>query len=184
VIPNLLVIRPADADETALAWTLALQRQDGPTALILTRQNLPVLHRDQRLTLVKMQRGGYIVQEADHDEPEFVLIATGSEVALAAKVRTTLQTEGHFTRLVSLPADRLFLQQPAAVRQQILGGASAKRVVLEAGVPDLWPRIVGSDALVIGQERFGESAPAPELARHFGFTAESVLAKIKEQGWI
>ncbi len=184
VIPNLLVIRPADAEETALAWTLALQNQNGPTALILTRQNLPVLHRDQPLTLPKMQQGGYIVQEADHGEAEFVLIATGSEVALAAAVQTTLRAEGHPTRLVSLPADQLFLQQPPAIRQQILGSESAKRIVLEAGVPDLWPRLVGSDALVIGQERFGESAPAEELAQHFGFTVESVLAKIKTKGWL
>ena len=178
VILNVQVIRPADAEETALAWAFALKRKDGPTALILTRQSVPVLQRQQALTWNQFSKGATIVSEAADGHPEVVLVATGSEVHLAIEAKARLEEKGIQARVVSMPADRLFLSQPAAYQESVLGDAHTPRVVIEAGVSSTWAEIVGKDALFITLDRFGASAPAKDLAAYFGFTAEAVTQKI------
>jgi len=179
VIPNLQVVRPADAEETALAWTFALQRKNGPTALILTRQGVPAIPRTQPLTFDRFSRGGYVVSDAENGIPDLVLVATGSELHLAVEAKARLENEGLKIRVVSMPADRQFLQQPKDFQESILGKPQTKRVVIEAGVSITWPEVVGRSALIIGINRFGASAPAKELADYFKLTAEAVTEKIR-----
>lgn len=184
VIPNLLVIRPADAEETAFAWALALERKDGPTALVFTRQSVPALERQHPLKYEAFRRGAYVVLETG-ENPEFVLVASGSEVHLACRVAEALKQRGKSVRVVSVPADKLLALQPAEVRQELLGeDGRVRRVLIEAAVPDTWARLLGSGTLFIGQTRFGASAPAKALAEHFGFTVETILRKMEEQGWV
>ncbi|NOY78455.1 MAG: transketolase [Calditrichaeota bacterium] len=179
VIPNLQVVRPADAEETALTWAFALQRQDGPTALILTRQGVPAISRTQPVTFDQFSKGGYIVSDAVNGTPDLVLVATGSELHLAVEAKTRLENEGLKIRVVSMPADRQFLQQPRDYQESVLGEPQTKRVVIEAGVSAIWPEIVGKSALMVGINRFGASAPAKDLANYFGLTAEAVTEKIR-----
>ncbi len=180
VIPNLQVVRPADAEETALAWAFALQRKNGPTALILTRQSVPAISRTQPLTFDRFSRGGYIVSDAENGTPDLVLVATGSELHLAVEAKTRLKKDGLNIRVVSMPADRRFVQQSKEYQESVLGDLQTKRVVIEAGVSITWPEVVGQSALVIGINRFGASAPAKELEDYFGFTAEAVTEKIRK----
>ena len=184
VIPNLLVFRPADAEEVALSWAFALRRKDGPSALVLTRQSVPALEREIPLTEKSFARGAYVLHQEQGEQPDLVLIATGSEVGLALEAAKELEAAGKHVRVVSLPCDQLFLQQDQAFRETVLGPPDVPRVAMEAGVSALWPRIVGKDALIIAQDRFGASAPAKDLAKHFGFTTEAVLQRIREQGWL
>jgi len=174
LMPNMRVWRSCDAVETAVAWRDAIERRDGPTSLVLTRQGLPHQPRtpDQ---IAAIARGGYVLKDAD-GTPELILIATGSEVALAVSAAEALADEDIRARVVSLPCTDLFDAQDAAYREQVLPAAVTARVVIEAGVTETWWRYAGSQGRVIGLDRFGESAPAGELFEHFGFTTDNVVA--------
>ena len=176
-IPNLDVWRPCDSVETAVAWTAALERADGPAALLLSRQNLPFVPRtDPQLSLVA--RGGYVLAEAPGSRPALALIATGSEVGLALEAQKTLGQEGIAARVVSMPCTSVFDRQDLSYRDSVLP-RGMKRVAIEAGVSDFWRKYVGLEGGVVGIDRFGESAPAGELFKYFGFTVPHVVALAK-----
>jgi transketolase len=177
-IPNLQVIRPADANETAAAWKLALETKDRPTALILTRQNLPILAEIGARAHEGVARGGYIV--ADAADARMILIATGSEVPLAVEAHKMLAAEGIATRVVSLPCWSRFDAQDASYREEVLPKTLRLRLAIEAGTTLGWHKYVGLDGDVLGIDRYGESAPAKDLAGHFGFTAANVAARVKK----
>ncbi|MEO5616654.1 MAG: transketolase [Candidatus Eisenbacteria bacterium] len=184
LIPNLLVIRPADGLETAAAWGMALERRDGPTLMALTRQTLPPLVRPASFTAADLRRGGYVVLEASSESggalatPEtLTLIATGSETSLAVEAAGLIEQQGTPTRVVSMPAPQRFLEQEAAWRDRVLP-VGGRRVAIEAGATGGWPAITGDRGLVIGLDRFGESAPIEALREHFGFTPEAVARRV------
>jgi transketolase len=174
VMPNLKVWRPCDTVETAVAWVDALERRDGPTALVLSRQGLPFQARDDS-ALAAVRRGGYVLCDCD-GEPELLLIATGSEVALAVDAAAQLAGEGVRARVVSMPCTSVFDAQDHAWRESVLPATVKARVAIEAGSPDGWYRYVGQDGRVIGMTTFGQSAPAGELFEHFGFSVDNVVA--------
>jgi transketolase len=178
LIPNMRVWRPCDTVETAIAWRDAIERRDGPTSLILTRQGLPHQPRDSD-AIGSIRRGGYVLREPD-ETPDVILIATGSEVALAMAAAAELETQDVGTRVVSMPCTELFDAQDAEYRESVLPASVGARVVIEAGVTDGWWRYAGSGGRVIGIDRFGESAPAEELFEHFGFTTEHIVATARE----
>jgi len=176
-IPNLDVWRPCDSVETAVAWTAALERADGPAALLLSRQNLPFVPRtDPQLSLVA--RGGYVLAEAPGSRPALALIATGSEVGLALEAQKTLGQEGIAARVVSMPCTNVFDRQDLSYRDSVLP-RGMKRVAIEAGVSDFWRKYVGLEGGVVGIDRFGESAPAGELFKYFGFTVPHIVELAK-----
>jgi len=177
VIPGLHVFRPADGFETALAWGMALERDDGPTVLLLSRQKLPAIDRRATGDLADPRRGAYLV-DGDSD-PDVVVAATGSELHLAVATRATLSTEGKKVNVVSVPCLEIFLEQDPAYRAQLFPGG-APVVTIEAGVTDPWRVLAGADGLTLGIDRFGASAPAGVLGEKFGFTAESVVRRIRE----
>ncbi|MCC7257994.1 MAG: transketolase [Gammaproteobacteria bacterium] len=172
IMPNMRVWRPCDGAETAVAWRDALERRDGPSSLVLSRQNLPPQARDSA-ELAAVRRGGYVLK--DYGRPQLILMASGSEVSLAMAAAAELAAAGHGVRVVSMPCMQLFAAQDAAYREAVLPQAVTRRVAIEAGVPDLWHRHVGAHGRVIGIERFGESAPAKELFQRFGFTVDAVV---------
>jgi transketolase len=176
-VPHLRVLRPADANETSAAWRVALERS-GPTALVFTRQKLPILDPEAYPIGTGVPRGGYILAEASGGTPKVILIATGSEVALALDAQKSLETSGLATRVVSLPSWELFEEQPADYRSSVLPSAAAK-VSVEAGVTIGWSRYVGSDGASIGVDRFGASAPGPIVQRELGFTVEHVVEVVR-----
>lgn len=178
-MPNMTVIRPADANETVEAWKAAIGNRKGPTCLVLTRQGLPTVDRGQFAPADGLQRGGYVLLKEEGDL-QLILIASGSEVQHAVAARETLQAEGIGTRVVSLPSWELFEAQDSAYREEVLPAACTKRVAMEAGATFGWERYVGRCNPVIGMESFGASAPAGELMKHFGFTAENFVAKAKD----
>ena len=178
LIPNMDVWRPCDTVETARAWAAAIQRRDGPTSLLLTRQNVPFQKRSAE-ALAAIARGGYVLAEATGGAPRCVVIATGSEVALAMEAQKRLAAEGAPVRVVSMPSTNVFDRQDAAYRNQVLP-AGVPRVAVEAGVSDYWRKYVGIEGHVIGIDRFGESAPAADLFKFFGFTVEHVVSAVKE----
>jgi transketolase len=173
-IPNLVALRPADATETVEAWKVALERRDGPTVLVLSRQNLPVLDRDELASAAGVQRGGYVLWEAS-PSPDVVLIGTGSEVHIALEAAKLLRERGKAPRVVSLPSWELFDAQPAEYRDSVLPPDVRARVSIEAGTPLGWERYVGTDGVAIGISRFGASAPAERLYEEFGLTALHVV---------
>jgi len=178
-IPNLLVLRPADAEETAHAWRMALERTDGPTALALTRQNLTVFGKADSKWVQHCAYGAYIASEAASGaEPELVLVATGSEVNLALEVKAALGNAGQKTRVVSMPSRELFLRAPQEYRKSLIPDSS-RRVLLESGISQGWAAVVGRDALLVTIDRFGESAPAAKIAEHLGFTVQAAAERIK-----
>ena len=172
LIPNLDVWRPCDTVETAVAWKLALMRDKAPTALALSRQNLPFVPRSDA-QIAAIERGGYVLAEADGAEPARVLVATGSEVGLALEAKKLLDADGLPTRVVSMPSTEAFDRQDAAYREQVLP-RGVRTIAVEAGTTALWWKYVGSDGAVVGIDRFGESAPAGKLFPFFGFTPEHV----------
>ncbi|MDF1614650.1 transketolase [Desulfurivibrio dismutans] len=174
LIPNLNVWRPADAVETAVAWRQAVERTDGPSALLLSRQGLPHQQRDAAQSAA-IARGGYVLRDCD-GTPELILLATGSEVELAVAAAEQLNRQGRPTRVVSLPCVEVFEAQDEAYRQQVLPDAVDKRIAIEAGSTAGWYKYVGRKGQVIGLDRFGESAPAGELFELFGFTVDKVIA--------
>ncbi|MEW6442250.1 MAG: transketolase [bacterium] len=176
-MPGLVTIRPADATETAAAWAVALRRTGGPTALCLSRQGLPVLDRSIYPDARNAARGAYVLSDCD-GAPEVLLIATGSEVHLALQVQSSLAEESRKARVVSMPSRELFEQQDASYRDSVLPARVRKRVVIEAASPFGWDRYLQPEGLMIGVERFGKSAPYEVLAEKYGFTRESILARI------
>ncbi len=172
LIPNMSVWRPCDAVETAVAWRSAIERADGPTALLLSRQNLPHQPRDAA-QLAGIGRGGYVLAEAEGGPPQVVIIATGSEVALATGARALLAQRGVRARVVSMPSTTVFDTQDAAWKAAVLP-PGVPRVAVEAGVRDGWYKYTGLEGAVVGLDRFGEAAPGPELFAHFGCSAEQV----------
>ena len=175
-IPNMDVWRPCDTLETAIAWICAIERSDGPTSLLLSRQNLPFVSRNAQ-QIDDVRRGGYVLAEAQ-GPARAVLIATGSEVTLALQAQQQLAAENIHVRVVSMPSTTVFDRQPAAYRAAVLP-AGVVRVAVEAGIGDFWRKYVGLEGAVIGLDRFGESAPAGELFRYFGFTADNVVQTVK-----
>jgi transketolase len=178
LMPNMRVWRTCDTVETAVAWRDAIERRDGPTSLVLTRQGLPHQNRSKE-QIAAIARGGYVLQEAG-GKPDIVLIATGSEVALAVSAAAELGAEGVNVRVVSMPCTDLFDAQDEDYREQVLPADVSARVVIEAGVTEGWWRYAGNNGRVIGLDRFGESAPANELFEHFGFSTSNVVAIAKE----
>jgi len=178
LIPNLVVIRPSDATETASAWKAALDNKKGPTALILSRQNLPVIDRSENASAGNLARGAYILSEGG-GKPEIVIMASGSEVSLSMDVAGDLAARGVSARVVSFPSFELFEAQDEEYREKVIPAGCRKLVAIEAGSTLGWHKYVGRDGLVIGIDRFGASAPCQELANMFGFTVEDVLSRIK-----
>lgn len=179
-IPNLTVIRPADAAETVEAWRVAILNRNGPTALIFTRQAVPALRRVDLAQASGLERGGYILWESHSGEPEIILIATGSEVTLALEAGKKLSQKGSRVRVVSLPSWELFDRQPEEYRQAILPHHVRARLAIEAGIKIGWEHYVGLDGAVIGMESFGASAPPHVLFEKFGFTLEKVIMEAKK----
>ena len=179
-IPNLTVIRPADAAETVEAWRMALLNSDGPTAIILTRQGVPVLDRKECATAEGLQRGGYILWHSGRDVPEVILIGTGSETHIALEAGKRLATEGIDVRVVSLPSWELFDGQPADYRETVLPGPAKARVAVEAGIKLGWEHYIGLEGMVVGMESFGASAPASVLYEKFGISSDCVAQAAKE----
>ncbi len=179
LIPNMSVWRPCDAVESAVAWKFAIERKTGPSSLIFSRQNLPHQTRDAT-QLASIARGGYVLSEAANGKPEAIIIATGSEVGLAMEAQKLLLARGKNVRVVSMPSTDAFDAQDAAYREAVLPKAVMKRVAVEAGVTDGWYKYTGLNGKVIGLDRFGESAPAGQLFKHFGFTAENVVKTVEE----
>jgi transketolase len=176
LIPKLSVIRPADANETALAWKLAIEH-DGPTALILSRQDLPIL--DQSQAKGDVTKGGYILVDAD-GTPDVVLLAAGSEVALAVEAREVLATEGVSARVVSLPSWNIFEAQGKEYKASVLGTPGTPRVSIEAGATLGWERYAGENSVLIGVDRFGASGPGKKVLEAYGFTKENVAHQTLE----
>ena len=177
LIPRMSVWRPCDSVETAVAWQASIEKQHGPSCLILTRQNLP--HQTRTPTqLSAIAKGGYILQDSD-GTPDAIIIATGSEVALATGAAAQLAQAGKKVRVVSMPSVETFLAQDAAYRESVLPAAVTARVAVEAGVTAAWYQFVGLQGKVVGLDTFGESAPAGVLFKHFGFTVENVVAAVE-----
>jgi transketolase len=178
-MPNLVVIRPADATETVVAWQVALARRHGPTALVLTRQKVPVLDRAVYAPAEGLRRGAYVLADAAGGPPELVLIGTGSEVHLVLAAQAALAQGGIRARAVSMPSWELFLAEPPEYREAVLPRAVPRRLAVEAGATLGWERWVGADGAVVGLDRFGASAPGETVLRELGFTTEHVVARAR-----
>jgi len=176
--PNLDTWRPADTVESAVAWKHAVERKDGPSALIFSRQNLPFHVRDNE-TEAAIARGGYILKNCA-GEPELILISTGSEVSLAVQAADKLAEQGRKVRVVSMPCTSVFDSQDAAYKQQVLPVEVGARIAIEAAHADYWYKYVGLDGRIIGMTTYGESAPANQLFEEFGFTVDNILAVAEE----
>jgi len=175
-MPNLVVLRPADANETIEAWRFAMQHVTGPVGLVLTRQKVPVLDRTVLAPATGTARGAYVLTDGGGEPPELILVATGSEVSLALEAHRQLVGEGIKSRVVSMPSWELFEAQPAAYRDAVLPPSVHARVSVEAGAPFGWERYVGPAGAIIGVHSFGASAPGPEVMSRYGFTVEHVVA--------
>lgn len=180
-IPNLVVVRPGDANETAEAWRVAMQHRNGPVALILTRQNLPTVDRTTYASAAGLARGGYVLADSD-GEPETIVIATGSEVHTALEGRALLGDDAARVRVVSMPSWELFAAQDAAYRESVLPNGVRRRVSIEAGITSGWERFVGLDGRMIGIDRYGASAPGGTVARELGITPEAVADAVRSLG--
>jgi transketolase len=178
-IPNLVVIRPGDANETAMAWQVALEHKGGPVALLLTRQGLPIIDRAKYGSAEGLARGAYVLADAGDKSPELILIATGSEVSLALEAHAKLTAEGLAVRVVSMPSWELFEKQPQAYKDEVLPPTVAARLAVEAAVPLGWERYVGPKGAMIGMTRYGASAPYKVLAEKFGFTSANVIQRAR-----
>ena len=177
-IPNNDVWRPCDAVESAVAWKAAIVRKDGPSVLVFSRQNLPHQARTDE-QLKQVERGGYVLADAEGGSPDVILIGTGSEVSLAVEAKAVLDAAGLKTRVVSMPSTDVFDRQDAAYRESVLPKTVRRRVAVEAGITDFWRKYVGLDGAVVGLDRFGASAPAGELYKYFGITTDKVVEAAK-----
>jgi transketolase len=176
MIPNMMVWRPCDTTETLVAWVAGVEKQDGPTSLILSRQNLPFVKRSEA-QIADIRKGGYVLSDCE-GQAKVVLIATGSEVELALKAQEALKADGIAARVVSMPCTNVFDKQDKAYKDNVLL-PTVHKVAIEAGVTDGWWKYVGLRGAVVGLDRFGESAPAGQLFKEFGFTVENVVATVK-----
>ena len=176
-IPNMDVWRPCDTVESVVAWARSIERKNGPSTLIFSRQNLPFQKRDEA-TIANISKGAYVLSEAVGGKPQAIIIATGSEIGLAMDAQKTLAEQNIAVRVVSMPATSVFDRQDAAYRESVLP-RGVKRVAVEAGVTDYWRKYVGLEGAVVGIDTFGESAPAGELFKHFGFTVDNVVKAVK-----
>jgi transketolase len=179
-IPGLDVIRPCDANEVAEAWRVAIDRSHGPVALVLTRQNVPVLDRERYASAEGLRRGGYVLADSEGEDPELILIATGSDVALAVAAYERLTSEGVRARVVSLPAWDLFDRQPDDYRESVLPSHVTARISIEEASTLGWDRYVGPQGVAIGMHTFGSSAPLKDVLNKFGFTPEKVVERAHE----
>lgn len=178
-IPGLVVIRPGDANESVIAWQAALMNSHRPTALVLTRQNLPTVDRSKMASAAGLLRGGYILSEATGAKPEALLIASGSEVALALTAQELLAQEGISARVVSLPSFELFDEQPESYRNEVLPPQIGCRVAIEAGVRQGWDRYLAGQGTFVGMEGFGMSAPFEQIYETLGITPPRIVAETK-----
>lgn len=179
-IPNLSIVRPADANETAQAWKALLERDNGPVGLILSRQALPTLDRSEYAGAEGLAQGGYVLKDASNGAPEVILIATGSEVQYAVEAQKQLEAEGTPTRLVSMPSVEWFDEQSDEYKESVLPSSVTARVTVEAGIAMPWYRFLGTAGRAVSLEHYGASADAETLFTEFGFTAEAVVAAAKE----
>ncbi|TWR28434.1 transketolase [Mucilaginibacter achroorhodeus] len=177
-IPNVTVIRPADANETTYAWKVAVEKKGGPTVLVFTRQALPILDQDKFAKASNLEKGAYVVSK-ESGNPDLLLLATGSEVALVLQAQEKLEAEGISTRVVSMPSWELFEAQDAAYKESVLPKASRKRLAVEMASPQGWHKYTTDEGDTLCMTTFGESAPADDLYKHFGFTVDNVVAKAK-----
>jgi transketolase len=177
-VPGLTVIRPADANETAVAWRVALEARDHPVALVLTRQNVPTLDRSQLGAAEGLRQGAYVLADAPNGKPDAILIASGSEVGLGLAAREALQAQKIMTRVVSMASWELFDAQPRSYRDQVLMPSIHARLAVEAGASQGWHRYVGDHGDVLGVDRFGASAPGEVIMREYGFTVENVCRRV------
>ncbi|MDQ3690084.1 MAG: transketolase, partial [Chloroflexota bacterium] len=179
-IPNLWFVRPGDANETAAAWAMAIERRDGPVALALTRQKLPVLPGTAESARDGIRRGGYVVRAASSEAtgapPDMIYLATGSELHLAVAAADALEADGIGARVVSLPCWEAFEAQPVAYRESVLPAAARKRVAVELGISLGWERWTGDEGAIIGLDRYGASAPATTILEELRFTVEHVAS--------
>ncbi|HEV7584687.1 MAG TPA: transketolase [Solirubrobacteraceae bacterium] len=180
-IPRLWVLRPADANETSVAWRIALEREDGPVALLLSRQNIPVLDRSEVASAEGVERGGYRLWDSapDSTEPRIILIATGAEVGASLEAARALAAEGTPARVVSMPCMELFASQPEAYREEVLPSGVHARLAVEPGASMSWWRWVGDGGDVLGIDRFGASAPGTTVLEKLGFTAENIAQRAR-----
>jgi transketolase len=178
IIPNMIVWRPCDGTETAVAWAEAIQHRSGPTTLALTRQALPQQARDEQ-QIANIRRGGYVLKDCE-GTPEAILIATGSEVAVAVEAAAQLQQNGRRVRVVSMPSTNVFEAQDESYREQVLPRAVEVRVAIEAAATETWYRYVGPRGAIIGMTTFGASGVAKDLFKHFGFTADNVVRTVQK----
>ena len=180
MIPNVIVLRPADATESAVAWEVAATHEGGPVCLLLTRHNIPVIDRTKYTDARGLKKGAYIISEAEGGEPEAVIIATGSEVDLALQAQETLAAEGRKVRVVSMPSWELFDAQDEAYRNEVLPKSLRKRLVVEAGRGLGWERYAGEEGEIIGIDEFGVSGPWQQLAEKYGYTAANVADRMRK----
>lgn len=181
-IPRLLVIRPADANETRWAWQVAVEQRDRPTALIFTRQNVPTLDRDTFAPAEHLRRGAYVLNAADTEKPDVILIASGSELQLIVEAEPLLRAAGIRARLVSMPAPRLFEEQSEEYRESVLPSAVAARVAVEAAASFGWERWIGLAGATVCVDKFGASAPGPTVMREYGLTVDRVVEAVRLLG--
>jgi transketolase len=177
-VPNLIVIRPADANETVQAWRVALEHSGGPVALIFTRQEVPEIDQEKYTRASGLEQGAYILSDSDQ-EPSLILMGSGSEVSLLLKAQEQLKKESVSARVVSFPSWELFDKQPADYRNKVLPKNIRHRLAVEAGSSIGWSKYVTDDGDVIGVDRFGESAPGNQVMAEFGFTVENIVARAK-----
>jgi transketolase len=194
-IPRLWVIRPADANETSVAWRVALERREGPVALLLSRQNVPVLDRQQLAPAAGLERGGYVLWDSvagdssagargggsstNGEPPELILISTGTEVAPTLQAARTLAAEGAGVRVVSMPCTELFEAQPSEYRDGVLPPGVSARLAVEPGASMSWWKWVGTGGEVLGLDHFGASAPGSKVLEEFGFTPDNIAARAR-----
>ena len=173
------MIRPADANETAVAWRVALERDDGPVALLLTRQKVPVLDRGQLASAQELERGGYVLWQSSPGSPQLIVISTGSEVAPSLQAAQTLAGEGVGTRVVAMPCVELFELQSSAYRDSVLPPETTARLAVEPGASIAWWKWVGSGGDVLGLDRFGASAPGTKVLEELGFSARGIAERAR-----
>jgi len=178
LVPNLTMIRPADANETAIAWRVALENNHGPTALALTRQKLPVFDRSRYASAEGLTRGAYVMSESPTGRIDAIIIATGSEVSVAVEAQDKLAAQDIGARVVSMPSWGLFEKQPQAYRDEVLPPAIHARLAIEAGVTLGWEKYVGEKGDVIGIDRYGSSAPVQVVMEKLGFTAANAVERV------
>jgi transketolase len=176
-VPRLIVIRPCDANETAVAWRVAVEMRERPVALVLTRQDVPTLDRKKYASAEGLRRGGYVLADAPDGRPEMILIGTGSEVSLIVEAQEKLAAQKVNVRIVSMPSWELFDGQPQEYRESVLPPAVRARLAVEAGSPQGWCKYVGDRGDVIGVQDFGASAPGPVVMREYGFTVKNVVKR-------